>query len=129
MSVEENKELVHRFADERMNNGNLDIHDEMLAPSLDTEEWKAWIRYLGAAFRNIRYTILDIIAEDDKVVLHWRFSAMHQGDFLGVAATGKQVTVQGLALFRVMDGKIAADDSYWDNLFILEQLGVAPARY
>ena len=128
MSIEENKELVRRFADERMNNGNLDIHDEMLAPGLDTEAWKEWIRYLGAAFGNIRYTILDMIAENDKVVLHWRFSATHQGDFLGVAATGKQVTIQGLALFRVMDSKIAEDTSYWDNLSILEQLGAAPAR-
>ena len=128
MSVEDNKKLVRRFADERMNNGNLDIHDEMLAPGLDTEGWKEWILYLHAAFGNIRYTILDIIADDDKVVLHWRFSATHQGDFLGVAATSKEVTVQGLALFRVMHGKIAEDTSYWDNLSILEQLGAAPAR-
>jgi steroid delta-isomerase-like uncharacterized protein len=128
MSIEENKELVRRFADERMNSGNLDIHDEMLAPGLDTEEWKEWIRYLRAAFGNIRYTILEMSAEDDKVVLHWRFSATHPGDFLGVAATAKQVTVQGLALFRVMNGKIAEDTSYWDNLSILEQLGAAPAR-
>ena len=128
MSIEDNKELVRRFADERMNNGNLDIHDEMLAPGLDSKEWKEWIRYIRAAFGNIRYTILDIIAEDDKVVLHWRFSATHQGDFLGVTATDKQVTVQGLALFRVMGSRIAEDTSYWDNLSILEQLGAAPAR-
>ena len=126
MSTEENKELVRRFADERMNQGNLDIHDELLAPGLDIEEWKQWIRSLRASFGNIQYTILDILAEDDKVVLHWRFSATHQGDFLGVAATGKRMTVQGLALLRVMEGKITEDSSYWDNLSILEQLGAAP---
>jgi steroid delta-isomerase-like uncharacterized protein len=126
MSTEENKELVRRFADERMNHGNLDIHDEMLAPGLDIEEWKEWMRTVHAAFGNIQYTILDILAEDDKVVLHWQFSGIHQGDFLGVAATGKQVTIQGLAMLRLADGKIAEDISYWDNLSILEQLGAAP---
>jgi predicted ester cyclase len=59
--------------------------------------------------------------------VHWRVDATHQGDYLGVAATGKQVTYQGIALLRIADGKIVEDIAYWDNLSILQQLGAAPA--
>jgi predicted ester cyclase len=79
-----------------------------------------------ATFGNMRFTILDIIAEGDQVALHWRIDATHQGDYLGVAATGKQVTYQGIALLRIADGKIVEDIAYWDNLSILEQLGATP---
>ena len=127
MSTEENKELVRRFFDERWNHGNLDVYDEMLAPSLDIKGEKEWARSMHATFGNTRFTILDMIAEDDRVALHWRVEAIHQGDYLGVPATGKPVTYQGIAWLRIADGKIFEDIAYWDNLSTLQQLGAAPA--
>jgi len=124
MSTEENKTLVRQFFEERWNHGNLAVYDEMLAPSLDIKGAKEWARSMYATFGNIELTILDLLAEGDQVAVHWRVAATHQGDYLGVPATGKPVTYQGIALLRVADGKIVEDLAYWDNLSILEQLGV-----
>jgi predicted ester cyclase len=124
VSTENNKELVRRFFDERWNHGNLDVYDELLAPSLDIAGAKEWARSMHATFGNIELTILDLLAEGDQVAVHWRFAATHQGDYLGVAATGKHVTYQGIALLRITDGKIVEDQAYWDNLSILQQFGV-----
>jgi len=71
-------------------------------------------------------TILDLLAEGNQVAIHWRVEGTHQGDYLGVAATSKPVTYQGIALLRVEDGKIVDDIAYWDNLSILQQIGAAP---
>jgi predicted ester cyclase len=124
VSTENNKELVRRFFDERWNHGNLDVYDELLAPSLDIAGAKEWARSMYATFGNIELAILDLLAEGDQVAVHWRFAATHQGDYLGVAATGKHVTYQGIALLRITDGKIVEDQAYWDNLSILQQFGV-----
>ena len=126
MSTETNKEMVRRFFDERWNHGNLDVYDELLAPSLDIAGEKEWARSMYAALGNIQLTILGLLAEGDQVAVHWQFTATHQGNFLGVAATGKPVTYQGIALLRIVDGKIVDDIAYWDNLSILRQLGVDP---
>lgn len=127
MSTEENKELVRRFFDERWNQGNFDVYDEMLGPGFDINGEKEWARSMYATFANGQFTILDIIAEGDQVALHWRVDATHQGDYLGVAATGKPVTFQGMTLLRIANGKIVEDVAYWDDLTILKQIGAAPA--
>jgi predicted ester cyclase len=124
MSTEENKALVRRFFEERWNHGNLAVYDEMLAPSLNIQGAKEWARSMYATFGNIQLTILDLLAEGDQVAVHYRFAATHQGHYLGVPPTGKPVTNQGIALLRIADGKIVEDLAYWDNLSILEQLGV-----
>jgi predicted ester cyclase len=126
MSIEENKALVNRFFDERWNHGNLDVYDELLAPSLDINSEKEWARSVYATFGNMRFTILGVIAEEDQVAVHWRVDATHHGDYLGVAATGKPVTYQGIAWLRVANSKIVEDIAYWDTLSILQQLGAAP---
>ena len=126
MSTAKNKELVRRFFDERWNHGNFDVYDEMLAPSLDIKGEKEWARSMYATFGNMQFTILDMIAEGDQVAVHWRVDATHQGDYRGIAATGKPVTYQGVALLRITNDKIVEDIAYWDNLSILEQLGAAP---
>ena len=126
MSTAENKELVRRYFDERWNHGSLDVCDELLSSSMDIEEQKEFVRTQHAALGNLHLTILDLLAEGDQVAIHWRIDGTHKGDFLGVAATGKPVTFQGIALLRVTDGKIMDDIAYWDNQSILEQLGAVP---
>jgi predicted ester cyclase len=126
MSTSENKELVRRYFDERWNHGNPDICDELLDPRSDIAGTKEWMRSIYATFGNIELTILDLLAEDDQVAIHWRVAATHQGEYLGVAATGKPVTYQGMALLRVVNGKIVDDVAYWDDLAILQQLDAAP---
>jgi len=125
-STTENKELVRRYFDERWNHGSLDVCDELLSSSMDIEEQKEFVRAQHAALGNLHLTILDLLAEGDQVAIHWRIDGTHKDDFLGVAATSKPVTFQGIALLRITDGKIADDIAYWDKLSILQQLGAAP---
>lgn len=125
MSTAENKELVRRYFDERWNHRNLDVCDELL-PSADIDGAKEFVRSTHATFGNTQLTVLDLLAEGNQVAVHWDFTGTHQGDFLGVAATGKTVTYQGIAWLRIEGGKIVNDVAYWDNLLILQQLGVAP---
>ncbi len=126
MSTQENKEIVHRYFDERWNQHNLDIIDELLDPSMGTKEHKEWVRSMYAMLGNIKLTILDMLGEGDQVAIHWQVEAVHQGGYLDVAATGQPLSYQGIAWLRVTDGKIVSDTAYWDNLSILEQLGVIP---
>ena len=123
MSTEDNKALVWRYFDERWNHENLDVCDELESPALDIEASKAWHRSAYASFGERQLTLLGLLAEGDQVAIHWRVAATHQGDYLGVPATGRPVTYQGIAWLRITDGKIVEDTAYWDNLDILQQLG------
>ena len=81
------------------------------------------LRYRGA-FTDVHAEILDLVAQDDKVVLHWETSGRHVGPYGSVAATGKVVTMTGVDIFRLADGKIVACRSLWDGLSVYEQMGV-----
>ena len=119
MSVDDNKELVRRFFDERWNEKNSAVIDELLSPSLGIEEAKAYVDSVHAAIGGIQMTMEDLIAENDQVVVPWSMTGVHQGEYLGVAPTGQRVTFRGLALLRIADGKIVSDVAYGDNLAVL----------
>jgi predicted ester cyclase len=68
-----------------------------------------------------------MIAEGDKVVQRWTFRGTHQGEFMGIPATGVQVILSAIEIFRLADGKIAEQWVEADNLGSLQQLGVIPA--
>lgn len=80
---------------------------------------------LRAAFPNLHMHIREMIAEGDKVSVLLTMSGTHQGDFLGIAATGKQIKVPVSDLMRIADGKIAEHWGVTDNGAMMEQLGVA----
>ena len=65
----------------------------------------------------------DVTHEGKKVVLRFTFRGTHQGEFMGVAPTGKQVTMAGIDIFRIADGKIAELWNQEDVLGMLRQIG------
>lgn len=81
------------------------------------------LRYRGA-FTDVRTSILDLIGQDDKVVLHWETTGRHVGPYGSVAATGKDITMTGVDIFRLADGRIVECRSLWDGLSVYEQMGV-----
>jgi hypothetical protein len=72
MSITSNKELVHRYFDERWNHKNYAVLDELLDPSMGIEESKAGVASMHAAFGDITLTMDDLIAEGDQVVVSWQ---------------------------------------------------------
>jgi predicted ester cyclase len=70
--------------------------------------------------------ILEQIADGDKVVCLWTAQATHKGTFMGVAPTNKRVTVTGISIFLIVNGKIVEGRTNWDLMGLLTQLGVLP---
>jgi predicted ester cyclase len=78
-------------------------------------------------YPDIHLRVEDLIAEDDKVVGRTTVTATHQGEFMGVAATGKPVTYNEIFIFRFADGRIAETWGVVDVLSQMKQLGAIPA--
>jgi predicted ester cyclase len=80
-----------------------------------------------AAFPGYELSADDLIAEGDKVVLRATFHGTHRGDLMGVAPTGKSVTLPLIIVYRIADGKIADHWLAVDRMELMQQLGVLPA--
>jgi steroid delta-isomerase-like uncharacterized protein len=81
---------------------------------------------IRAAFPDGRTTIDDIIAEGDKVVVRATMKGTHKGEFMGIPATGKQVTISGIDVTRFVNGKSTEHWGQWDTLGMMQQVGVVP---
>ena len=75
------------------------------------------------AFPNLRVTVDQQIAEGDLVVTRWTATGTHRGELFGTAPTKKRVSVQGIVISRITDGKIAEEFECYDTLGMLRQLG------
>lgn len=76
------------------------------------------------AFPDIQIEILNQIAEDDWVTIHYLFRGTHEQELAGIPPTGRQVTIEAVSLSRVRDGKIVEEHSFVDNMHVFRQLGV-----
>ena len=137
MSTEEGTAVVRRFLDEAISKGNMAALDEMCAPDLvwhggsvgefrSLEEFKQGVGPFFSAFPDLRVTADDVLREGDKVVCRYTWAGTHTGDFFGVAATGRQVTVGGISIYRVAGGKIVEEWWLEDLLGLMHQLGAIP---
>lgn len=123
-TVERNKEIVRRLADEMLNAGRMDSIDELYAPSL-ARAAKRWIAPFRASFPDVQMKIVDLIAEDDKVVGRFTCSGTHLGEWLGYAPTGRRFeAIAEVYTFRIRDGRIVQAWGIEDTLKRLEQLGL-----
>jgi steroid delta-isomerase-like uncharacterized protein len=138
MSAEGNKALIRRYVEEVWNKGNLSVIGEILAtkfirhdpadpePVSSSEGLKQVVTMYRTAFPDVHFTIDDQIAEGDKVATRWRGSGTHKGSLRGIAPTGKESTVTGIVISRIVGGKIVEEWGNWDTLGMLQQLGVVP---
>jgi steroid delta-isomerase-like uncharacterized protein len=90
------------------------------------ENFKAFAVTLRGAFPDWHTTLEEMIAEDDQVAERWTGRGTHQGEFQGIAPTGRQVTVPGFVFYRVASGKITEFRGLFDGLSMLQQLGAIP---
>jgi len=90
------------------------------------EGFKRTVSMYRAAFPDVRITVDDVIAADDKVVLRWHSEGTHRGELAGLAPTGARASVTGIGIDRWKDGKIVEAWTEWDNLGLARQLGAAP---
>ena len=83
-------------------------------------------KYIRSAFSGWHFTVEDVIAEGDKVVLRGTFRGSHTGEFFGIPPTGKQVEISGIHILTIKDGKVTEHWANNDDLKLMQQLGVIP---
>ena len=88
---------------------------------------KQFYQVLWIAFPDSHLTVEDMIAKDDKVVCRFTMWATHQGEFMGVPATGKAIRLPGITILRFVEGKCIERWSQADFLMVLQQIGALPA--
>ena len=136
MSTQENKALVRRIFEEGINQNQPSIFDELIAPSYvnydfpaptqGPDGFKMVIGMFRAAFPDMRVTLEEELAEDDKVITRGYFTGTHKGDFQGIPPTGKQIRVKYIDVWRITNGKMVENWVQMDQLGLMQQLGVIP---
>jgi steroid delta-isomerase-like uncharacterized protein len=135
--MENQANMVSRFLDEALNKGDIEatgkyFHEDVVeqapfpgqGPGLDGI--KEVLRGFRSAFQNLHWSVEEQVEEGDKVVTRFVWSGKHQGAFLGVPATGRDVSVWGIVIDRFVDGKIKETRILMDGLGLMAQLGVFP---
>ncbi len=137
-SVEANIKMYTHVWDEIINKGKLGtFNDSNFTKNLvlhvnpadvtGIDSAKAYYANYLTGFSNISFTIKDVFGQGDKLVKHWNFKGTHTGVFFGLPATGKTVSIDGVTLVRMENGKIAEERDFMDNLDFNTQLGLMPA--
>jgi steroid delta-isomerase-like uncharacterized protein len=130
---EENKALVRRIVDEAWNQGKLEVVDEAFASDyrehnprpgqeLGIEGYKGGVLMMRAAFPDLVLDVHDVIAEDDRIALLYTLRGTHDGELMGIPASGQRVSSDGMVFARFEDGKVAERWGVQDMLTLLQQI-------
>lgn len=135
----DNKSIVRRMYEEVWNKRRLEVADELISPShavqvmdpldpgIGPEAYARNVSQFLSACPDLRFTILDIIAENDKVVVFWNITGTQVGEFRGIAPTGKKISVDGITIHQLANGKIMDSFVSFDMWGVARQVGTAPA--
>jgi steroid delta-isomerase-like uncharacterized protein len=131
-------DVIRRYFLELFNQGRLELLPELLhekyvnhspgSPDLPTgrEGVGLVVQALRRAFPDLNYHIDELVEGSDSVAARTTLTGTHQGDFFGIAPTGKRVTVKQMTFERFLEGRIVAHHRLTDDLALLRQLGVLP---
>ncbi len=136
-SLAANIKMYTHTWDEIINNGKLDLFNDSNFTTdvvmhahpdvIGIDSARAYYANYLTGFSNIKFTIIDVFGQGDKLVKHWEFKGKHTGTFFGIPATGKNVDLEGVTLVKMRGGKIAEEQDFFDNLSFMQQLGQIPA--
>lgn len=134
----QNKAIVRRLYEEVWNKRKVELISEIISPShalqapnvagsaVGPEAYKRQVSNMLGAYPDLHFSIEDLIAEKDKVVACWTLSGTHKGNYMGIPATDKKVSVEGMTVHNIANGRIMDSYSNWDALGMMQQLGVIP---
>ena len=137
MSTEQNKAALVRLYEEAINKGNLAILSEIMAPEYvyhgvggvelkGPEGFRQYIAMLRTALPDLKFTLVNVIAEGDYAAHRFTLTGTHKGDLRGIAPTGKRVMATGNVLSRFSGGKEVEAWMEYDTLALYQQLGMMP---
>jgi steroid delta-isomerase-like uncharacterized protein len=133
----DNAAIVQRFIDEVINHGRYEVCDEIVAEDfleLDPlpgqregrEGLKEIIAMMRSAFPDIHWVTNESISSGEKVVTRFTWTGTQRGNFLGVPATGRPVTVKGVVIDRLVNGRMTDSRILMDTFGMMMQLGIIP---
>lgn len=130
------RELVERYNEEFYEKGNLDAADELVAEAFrhhapfptpqGREGFKQFQAQFRQAFPDSTSDNREIVVDGNKVAVRYVMRGTHRGEFMDIPATGKEVAVEGISIYRVADGKVAEEWAMPDLMSMMQQLGVGP---
>ncbi len=129
--------MVRRFIESVVNRKELDVIDEVFAEDVVHHQAAGEVRGRGAvreaeeaylrAFPDETVTIVDEVAEGDRVAVRWTWKGTHAGEFAGNPPTGRLVETEGIVLLRLAEGRIVEVWEYYDQVGFRQQLAGATA--
>ncbi|HYL39514.1 MAG TPA: ester cyclase [Bryobacteraceae bacterium] len=133
--MEANRRLIERYYNELWNTWNFPLADELIAPSVTfhgsvgisvqgLDGFREYMQMIRSAFPDFHNAIEEMVVGNDRVAARVTYRGTHRGTIFGVAPTGRVITYDGLAWFRIRDGKISSGHVLGNVLDLLQQLGV-----
>ena len=132
------KVIVRRLYEDVWNRRKLDVVSDLFSPShalrdnnssgssVGPEAYKVQVAMYLAAFPDLRFLVEDTVHEKDKLVASWTISGTHTGEFMGIRPTHKKVSIEGITIHYLANGKIIDSNISWDALGLMRQLGAFP---
>lgn len=135
MEADEMRAIGHRFYTEVLNEGNVEVIDELLAEDFTEHEefpgmppgreaTKAFVGMMRAGFPDFNATIEDMIVEGDRLVVRARMSGTNTGEFMGIPPTGNKIDVKAIDIVAMRNGKVTEHWGVTDTMGMMQQLGV-----
>ena len=130
------KSIVRRLYEEVWNKRKLHLVGELVSPShalhgpnfsgssIGPEAYKRVVALFVAGFPDLTFTTEDTVTEQDKVVVCWTLSGTHKGEYMGTPATNKKVSIDGITIHHIANGRIMDSYVVWDVWGMMQQFGV-----
>jgi len=140
MAISEQRAIVERWFGDLFTKGDLTAVDELVSDDFVThgpggspgsrgkDPFRDWLNWYLAAFTDREWRILDVIAEGEKVVVHYAVQTTYRGRFFDIPATGQRVPESGIIIFRIADGRVQAMCSELSDLQVVMALGAFPCQ-
>ena len=136
-TAEQNKALMEKFYNEAVNQGNLELVDELLADNFVEHEAipgaaqgkqaaKDYFVMFRQGFPDMKFTINDMVSSGDKVWTLVTITGTHSGPFMDMPATGKKISIKGVDIVRFANGQAVEHWGVTDTATMMQQLGMLP---
>jgi steroid delta-isomerase-like uncharacterized protein len=116
LAIFENKAAARSYYEQVLNHGNMSAAEAIFAPDIQfhyplgtlsgADSVKDYLAAFRTAFPDVHFTVADLVAEGNSVAARWTLTGTQTGELRGRAPTGQRVSVSGITVFHVVNGKI-----------------------
>lgn len=136
MTTDRNKQAIRNLYETIINERKLDqlntvISDEFTSDGLapGVEGYRQTVTSLVEGFPDIKFTIEDLLADGNKVIVRWSWKGSHTGSFRGIPASNKTINNDAIVIYEFKDGKAIRSWLQGDRLGVLQQMGIVPTNF